>query len=52
MSKKLTPEQLEQWRAVLQIIVGVGAAVMTSDDIQKFHDQVQANINKTEKEQE
>jgi len=50
MIEKLTPEQVENWRAVLCGIIGPYAVMMSASDIQKFHDKMQADLDKTEEE--
>jgi len=50
MSEKLTPEQVEEWHKALKIIAGACASIMTADEIQKLHDQIQAHIDQDEKE--
>ena len=51
MVEKLTPEQIENWRAVLCGIIGPYAVMMTNEQIQAFRDEMQANIDKNEQEQ-
>lgn len=42
----LTPEQIANWRA----IIGVGAAIMTDDEIIAYKDNVQSVIDTNEKD--
>ena len=52
MTEKLTPEQIENWRAVLCGIVGPYAIMMSHEQIQRFRDKMQADIDKAEIKQE
>lgn len=52
MTEKLTPEQIQNWRKVLTGMFGPYAMIMSDDEVQKFKDKMQNNIDKNEKENE
>lgn len=43
---KLTPEQLKNWRKMAPLLFGISGAHMSDEDIQKFRDNMQKNLNK------
>lgn len=45
MTKKLTSEQIENWRKALVITFGPYAMIMSDEQIQNYHDRMQASID-------
>ena len=52
MSEKLTPEQIKNWRTVFTGMFGPWAMIMPDEEVQKFRDRMQSNINKIGEEQD
>lgn len=52
MSEKLTSQQIENWRKILFGMIGLYALMMPVEEIQKFRDKMQANVDKCEAEKE
>lgn len=48
----LTPEQIQNWRAVLCGLVGPYALLMTPEQIQQIRDKMEDVVNKPEGESE
>lgn len=44
--KPLTDEQVENWRKALAAMFGSYALMMSVEEIQKWHDKIQAGANK------
>lgn len=46
MNKKLTPEQIKNWRLVLTNMFGPIAMLLSEEDIEKFRETMQKNVDK------
>jgi hypothetical protein len=46
VNKKLTSEQIKNWRLVLTNMFGPIAMFLSEEDIEKFRDKVQADVDK------
>jgi hypothetical protein len=46
--KKLTPEQITNWRKILSSSIGPYALIMDDEEVQRFYDDMQNNINNRE----
>jgi len=49
MAEKLTDEQIKNWRKVLVAMVGPYALIMPAEDVQKYRDKMQNEIDQREK---
>ena len=48
----LTPEQIDNWRAVLCGMIGPYALIMPAEMVQVFKDKIQSQVDKVEEERE
>ena len=46
MTKKLTPEQIKNWRKILAGMVGPYAFLMPDEEVQAIRDRMQARLDK------
>ena len=46
MTEKLTDEQVENWRAVLSVILGPYAFLMSREQIRAWRDKTQAEVDR------
>ena len=46
MTKKLTPEQIKNWRKILAGMIGPYAFLMPDEEVQAIRDRMQARLDK------
>jgi len=48
-NEKLTPEQIKNWRKILYQSIGPYALIMSNEEVQRFKDDMQKQVNANEK---